>query len=389
MRTKGEGTVSYDKTAQKWLAKVPIGQLPSGQTKYIKRTASTKSDAQLLRRELLNLRDSSEPKFSTKTTFQEFALLHMNGEARNEIRENTRRGYLYLLESLVFPFCGGKLLTDMKSQEISAFLVALRKTHSASQVNHVRAAMSRVFQAALIHDVVGDNPMRRTKKFRKLEGDLVLTQKPWNLNECRQALDASIGTPMETFVHLAVLTGMRLGEMLGLQWRDVDFVNKTLTVKRTLIELRGSRSVHGEKSSPTFNPPKTAQSVRTLQLSGVLLPILVRHEERQRAVLASEGIVCTDDSCVFSSAAGTPVWPSNFSAKFRRFLKINDLRHVNIHSIRHAFAQNALELGIDLASISRALGHASLQITLDVYARDSSNLQDAATEGLAKWFEHQ
>jgi integrase len=66
---------------------------------------------------------------------------------------------------------------------------------------------------------------------------------------------------------------------------------------------------------------------------------------------------------------------------------LNGLRHVNVHSIRHSFAINALTLGVDLPSISKALGHASLQITLDVYAAEKTDLQDIATAGLAAWFE--
>jgi site-specific recombinase XerD len=66
---------------------------------------------------------------------------------------------------------------------------------------------------------------------------------------------------------------------------------------------------------------------------------------------------------------------------------VNGLRHQNPHALRHAFAINALALGVDLASISRALGHASLQITLDIYAKESKDLQNRATEGLSAWFE--
>jgi integrase len=67
-------------------------------------------------------------------------------------------------------------------------------------------------------------------------------------------------------------------------------------------------------------------------------------------------------------------------------LKVSGLRHQNPHALRHAFAINALTLKLDLPSISRALGHASLQITLDVYAREKTDIQNAATKGLADYF---
>ena len=90
--------------------------------------------------------------------------------------------------------------------------------------------------------------------------------------------------------------------------------------------------------------------------------------------------------CVFTTSNGKPYWPSNFSGYFRKFLKANGLRHIRVHDLRHSFSVNALELGVDLPSISRALGHSSLQITMDIYGRGAENLQNRATEGIAQYF---
>jgi integrase len=184
-----------------------------------------------------------------------------------------------------------------------------------------------------------------------------------------------------------VLTGARLGELLGLQWKDIDEVNQTLTIRRTLTEQRGSRKVAGQVTEPTFGPPKTAKSVRSLTYGKTLAGALARHRHVQEAVKAEVGEKWVETDCVFTHRNGYPVWPSNFTAKFRRFLKEHGLRHQNVHALRHAFAINALALGVDLASISRALGHASLQITLDIYAKEATDLQNRATEGLGAFFD--
>lgn len=223
---------------------------------------------------------------------------------------------------------------------------------------------------------------------KALVRDRSVLSEPWTLEECKTALDAAKDVyPMDLFLHLAILTGARLGEMLGLAWSDVDLDVRTVTIKRSLVELRGSRKNEGVKGQPVFSPPKTPRSMRTLSLSQPLVAALVRHKSSQEAILRASGDAWVDSGCVFTTAKGNPVWPSNFSAKYRKFLRTNNLRHVNIHSIRHSFAINGLSLGIDLPSISRALGHASLQITLDIYAREMTNLQDKATDGLGKWFE--
>ena len=392
MNIQGEGSVVYDKKRCVWYAKVPVGRTTSGSTAYRKRTALNRRDAERVRRQLLQEREefrTAENQNINKATFQSFAEQHLEGEARQEVREVTRRGYIYLLETLAYPKFGSMPIQEIKSTELSALLLELRKTHSASQVNHLRAAMSRVFQSALNHQVIDQNPVRRTKRMRSGEGDKTHSHKPWSLDECRRAMTVAIDTEMDLFIHLAILTGARMGEMMGLKWGDIDFNAKTLRIQRTLVELRGSRSEGGVKGYPSFSPPKTPKSMRKLTFGQQLNEALQRHKTVQVALRNESGDKWVESDCVFTTVNGTPVWPSNFSARYRRFLKENELRHVNIHSIRHSFAQNALELGIDLASISRALGHASLQITLDIYARDSNNLQDAATEGLAKWFEHQ
>jgi integrase len=279
------------------------------------------------------------------------------------------------------------VLSDIKSTELSGFFLELRTTHSASLVNQLRGAMSRVMTSALNHQMIADNPVQRTRRLRRLEGDTTLSQQPWTLDECKQAMSVSIGTEMDLFIHLAVLTGARLGEMMGLRWVDIDFEENTLTIQRTLTELRGARSENGVKGVPTFSPPKTAKSVRTLTFGQSLADSLERHKTAQNALGREAGEAWVETDQVFTNAIGQAVWVSNFSAKYRKFLRVNGLRHQNPHALRHAFAINALGLGIDLPSISRALGHASLQITLDIYAKESKDLQNRATEGLSAWFE--
>jgi integrase len=220
---------------------------------------------------------------------------------------------------------------------------------------------------------------------RKQDGDRTLCQQPWSLDECRYAIEAAIGThPNDLFIHLAILTGARLGEILGLQWSDINISKKTISIKRSLGEQRGQGA--GDKIAPTFSPPKTGKSVRILTFGEQLGASLERHKAYQDLLRKNAGEKWVETGCLFTTRGGTPVWLTNFSDQFRRFQKSSGLRVVNIHSIRHSFAINALSLGIDLSSISRALGHASLQVTLDIYAREASDLQNAATEGLADWF---
>ena len=151
-----------------------------------------------------------------------------------------------------------------------------------------------------------------------------------------------------------------------------------------MVSFREDRSPHTLSGNQTLSSPK---SLRTLTFGTALAESLKRHHAVQEVMRAEVEPNWLDSDCVFTTRNGTAVWPSNFTAKFRRFLREHDLRHQNVHALRHAFAINALALGVDLASISRALGHASLQITLDIYAKEATDLQNKATEGLGAYFD--
>jgi integrase len=246
--------------------------------------------------------------------------------------------------------------------------------------------MSRIFDAAINHQFITDNPVRRTKKMRRRQGDKVLVQQHWSLDECRKALEVSKGTRFELFLHLAIYTGMRHGELLALSWDDIDFDAATLIIRRTIAEPKGARGPNGDGVTLHFNEPKTERGKRTLTLSPDLIGAFLRHR-RQQEVAREDSTEWYGSDCVFTTSNGKPFWPSNFSGYFRKFLKDSGLRHIRVHDIRHSFAVNALELGIDLPSISRALGHGSLQITMDIYGRGAHDLQNRATNAIAKYFD--
>jgi len=389
VNARGQGTVTYDKTKRKWIARIPMGRRDNGTTIYRKRQASTKREAQVARQALLLERDTqpdcATPIATNETLFKTFADDHMRHEASNELRATTCAGYSYVLHKYVYPTYGNRMLETITSIELAKFFSTMRDDYSASQVNYTRAVMSRIFNAGMTHRLIDDNPIRRTKKMRPRPDDRVLVQPHWTLEECQEALTASAGTPFDLFIRLAIYTGMRHGELLGLFWDDIDLDLRTLTVHRTIAEPKGPRGTDERGTAPYFNEPKTSLGRRTLQLSDDLVNAFVRHRlEQVQVIERTEQWYWTN--CVFTSSNGKPFWPSNHSGYFRNFLRANGLRHIRVHDIRHSFAVNALELGIDLPSISRALGHSSLQITMDVYGRGAGALQNRATDGIANYF---
>ena len=311
MKALGMGSVTFDKAKGKWVARVPVGRRPNGTTLYRKRQATTKREALEARQSLVQERDSGAAD-TQATLFRQFADDHMRYEASNELRATTCAGYRYVLHKYVYPEFGDRILQSITSSELAKFFSTMRDHYSASQVNYTRAVMSRIFDGGINHRLIDDNPIRRTKKMRPRTDDRVLVQPHWTLEECRTALTVSEGTPFELFIRLAIYTGMRHGELLGLFWDDIDLDARSLTVQRTIAEPKGPRGTDGHGTTLYFNEPKTSRGRRTLQLSDDLAQAFIRHQREQELAMERANLWHGSD-CVFTTSNGKPYWPSNHS----------------------------------------------------------------------------
>jgi integrase len=222
---RGNGSISQ-LASGKWLVKVPVGKTSKGKTRYVSRKCESKSEARRRHSELLVLRQSQMLVAGPRQTLQKYATeVFLNGNDR--ISDRTRDGYFRNLRKHAFPIFGSRCLSDVRSQELELFFSQLRKDHSASTVNNVRVALSKVFATAMRHELVPSNPVARTQKAKQGEFDKTQVRLPWSKEELLSALQAAKDTPMEAFLNLALATGMRLGELLGLRWIDIDFKNMT------------------------------------------------------------------------------------------------------------------------------------------------------------------
>jgi integrase len=173
---------------------------------------------------------------------------------------------------------------------------------------------------------------------------------------------------------------MRRGELLGLKWSDIDFDRQRVSIERTVhhesvIQRDGSRRRKFVEAAP-----KTSSSRRFNQLTKPILEVLRLHSVRQGFERSEAGEHWTEGDFVFTSARGEPIDESNFYKRYMRFLRVNELRHVRFHDLRHSFATIAIEDDSGkVASVSRALGHSSIAITMDTYAKTARIATDATS----------
>ena len=191
--------------------------------------------------------------------------------------------------------------------------------------------------------------------------------------DVRRLLDATAANEYGNVYALAVSTGLRLGELLGLAWPDV--TAETLTVRRSLAMAR--------EGGWTLAQPKSIRSRRTIPLPTRARDALARERDRQAAARAAAGPAWQDlDGLVFTDSLGRPLRPEGVSYAFQRARAAAGLPRVRFHDLRHSAATLMLAEGVPLAVISEWLGHSGIAITAAHYAAVVPELRREAADAM-------
>jgi integrase len=197
--------------------------------------------------------------------------------------------------------------------------------------------------------------------------------KVWDIEECKKFLN-EVRNKTRYYIpfFLAIYTGMRQGEILGLRWSDIDFENMVIRIRQTL-------SHDGKKFKAGA---KTSSGNMAIAISTNTLSILKKH----RLVIAQEklnlGAMYSDHNLVVCTQNGMPLLPRSLSTFWGKLLKIIDVPKIKFHDLRHTSASLMLLQGVHPKVVSERLGHASIQLTLDTYSHLMPNMQKDAAKGL-------
>jgi integrase len=193
--------------------------------------------------------------------------------------------------------------------------------------------------------------------------------------QVQPALDALKGHRIYPIVALAIWTGMRRGELLALQWEDVDLVNATLTVRRSLEQTAAGLRV---------KEPKTKKSRRTIGLDAEVVDVLRQHRAEIGRLALALGRGLPDTAPVFTDVEGKHIKPDSFTTDWCRARDARGLPKVRFHDLRHTHASLLLAEGVDVVTVAKRLGHSKPTVTLSIYAHALERADRGAAEAFSR-----
>jgi integrase len=190
---------------------------------------------------------------------------------------------------------------------------------------------------------------------------------PFERQEAETLLNYIKGISHRLFAafYLALYTGLRRGEILGLMWDDFDWKAPNFEVKRELVTIKDETT---GKYYLDFQNPKTEKSRRVIPMTENLVKVLKAHKAKQNQERLFYGVAYHDENLVFATEEGHRIWPRNFNRIFDNMLKKAGIEHKKLHTTRHTFASMMIEDGEDIRNVQEILGHSKMSTTADIYS---------------------
>jgi integrase len=361
-RGNNEGSV-FKRNNGTWCAQVSL------KGKRISRTFKTQKEGQIWIRETSNRIDTGLRYENVHLTLEDF-LERWLRSSKSSLNKRVWAQYSQIARDYILPELGQRKLVDLHPSQIQA----LYDKHLASgvgvrTVQYVHSILrSCLFQAVKL-GVLQKNPVIVTSPPRSEYKEMqVLNEK-----EAQLLLTTSIlkEDRYAALYNLALTTGMRQGELLGLKWEDINWERKTLHIQRQL-----SRAPNGALK---LTRPKTRGSIRTISIGAATISILKEHQRQQYIEACQKGTAWKELDLVFPTSVGTPTNHGNLLRRsFKPLLDDAGLPEIRFHDLRHTAASLMLNHGVHVLIVSKRLGHAKPSITLDVYGHIMSGMQEEA-----------
>lgn len=353
---------------ESWVICINQGKDENGKRKrkYITFKGS-KREAEKRQRELQSEADKGIYTAEVKYTVGQWLDKWHEVKART-VAPNTAQDYADLIRLYLKPLLGQIPLMALKPDHVEEMHKKMADNGlSARTIQYTHRVLSQALKNAVRREILSRNPCEHVcAPTPKKHGNITVLDWP----SVFKLLEAVQNTMYYPLIHLAVYTGLRKSELLGLRWQDVDFNNATISVNQTVVHVTGK--------GPKISATKTEHSRRPIELFPDDLAILIDLKMKRKHYMESANLFLDESSLVFANADGEPLCPDTISHKFGYALKQAGLPHMRFYDLRHTHATLMLKEGEHPKVVSERLGHSRINITLDTYSHVVPGLQKAA-----------
>lgn len=318
-----------------------------------------------------------------KSTFQEFAKKWIEEYSKPNHKKKTTDSYESMLKR-IYPAIGHIQIGKLNPMQINSFLLNLKEVGvkltnntnesglSEKSVKNYYTLISSILSTAQKWNVITDNPAKAVeppkvnkKQIKSLEKEDVI--KLFGLLE-NEPLQYHI------FIKLAILSGMRRGELIGLKWKNIDFDNHIINIVATVL--------YTPKDGIFEDTTKTQDSVRTIKLSAHIFNLLIEQKQQQNDIKEKLGNQWIDKDFVFTQWNGEAMHPNTPYTWFIRFQKKHSLEHCSIHMLRHTTATLLIMDGANVKLVSGRLGHSNTSTTTNIYTSYFKSADEMVVDAL-------
>ncbi len=266
------------------------------------------------------------------------------------IKDSSYTNYYSIVHSKIVPFFKNKMFEELNENLILNFIKSLQEEKLGNKrIKDILIVLKQFLKEKNINIKI-DLPKVSTKKIETL-----------NLEEISIIEKTTKETSdVKVFAILLVLfTGLRIGELCALQWKDIDLEHKVIHISKTLIRVKNRDSKGNSKTKMIIDTPKTQHSIRDIPIHQSVLPYLKKFQR--------------EENCYFLTEKGNMITPKKYYLFYLHVLKTLSIKKHGFHILRHTFATQSLLCGVDVKSLSEILGHSSVRTTLDLYVHVTDN----------------
>lgn len=367
-RGHGEGSV-FQRANGMWVAQVDLGWIGGRRrrrTVYAGSEREVLAKRDQLRSQLAKGVNLTDPPRTVEQWLNEWLRTVKSGDGTSP---STHDRYDQIVRVHLIPLIGRIKLSALAPRDVQLMVNHLRETAAPASVIKVHGVLRNALADAERMDLVSRNVAKAVRS-----ASLTRTERrALTPTEAAALLSQLEGHRMEGVFVVALSTGLRRGEVLGLRWKDIDVPGRTLFVRQTVQRINGELR---------FVPPKTHRSARSMPLSRLATSALSAQRARQAEDRLLVGDAWEDHGLVFATHLGTPLEPRNVNRRFTVARSAAGLEWVRLHDLRHAFATFLLDQGEELRTVMDLLGHSTIRLTADTYGHVLPSRARSAAEAI-------